>query len=212
MVIRRLSTYSRVLSDLMEKGIDLVSSDELGKLSGCNGTQVRKDLAYFGQFGTRGVGYRISELKSRITKILGMDGRWNVALIGIGNLGTALLSHEGFRRHKFDIIIGFDVDKSKVGKKFNGVEIKDMSELKRAISEKDIKMAIITVPVQSAQTVANILVDAGIKAILNFAPVNISISKDVFLKNVDLSLELEGLSFFLTHNEYQNNEFNGSYG
>jgi len=203
MVIRRLSIYSRVLSTLVEKDIDLVSSEELGRLSDCPGTQVRKDLAYFGQFGTRGVGYRSSELKSEISKILGTDRRWNVALVGVGHLGTALLAHERFKKHGFDIIAGFDVDKSKVGQKFHGVEIKDISELGKNISEKRIKIAVITVPAQSAQTVADLLVDAGVEAILNFAPVNLSVPQNVILKNVDLSLELEGLSFFLTHKDFQ---------
>ena len=206
MVVRRLSIYSRVLSTFEEEGADLVSSEEIGKLSGCPGTQVRKDLSYFGEFGTRGVGYKTSGLKSEISKILGTDRRWNIALVGVGHLGTALLAHERFKRHGFDIIVGFDVDKSKVGRKFYEVEIKDMSELKEAITEKEIRMAIITVPAQSAQAVADLLVDAGVEAILNFAPANLSVPQNVILKNVDLSLELEGLSFFLTHKEFQNAE------
>ncbi len=203
MVIRRLSIYLRVLSTLVEKGINLVSSEELGRLSGCPGTQVRKDLAHFGQFGTRGVGYNSTELRSEISKILGTDRRWNVALIGVGHLGTALLVHERFKKHGFDIIVGFDVDKSKVGRKFHGVEIKDVSELKEVMSEKEIRIAIITVPAQSAQAIADLLVDAGVEAILNFAPANLSVPQNVILKNVDLSLELEGLSFFLTHKDFQ---------
>ena len=187
----------------MEKDIDLISSEELGRLSGCPGTQVRKDLAYFGQFGTRGVGYRSSELKSEISRILGTDRVWNVALVGVGHLGTALLAHERFKKHGFDIIAGFDVDKSKVGLKFHGMEIKDMSELKEVISEKGIKIAIITVPAQSAQAAVELLVDAGIEAILNFAPANLSVPRNIILRNVDLSLELEGLSFFLTHKDFQ---------
>ena len=211
MVIRRVSIYSRVLSILVDKGVDIISSDELGKLSGCPGTQVRKDLAYFGQFGTRGVGYNISDLKSKVTKILGMSERWKVALVGVGNLGSAFIAHEGFRRYGFDIIISFDTDKSKVGKIYNNVEIKDISELKRVISEMNIKIVIITVPAQFAQKVADLLVDAGIKAILNFAPITISVPKNVILRNVDLSLELEALSFFLTHKEHQDNELSMLY-
>jgi redox-sensing transcriptional repressor len=211
MVIRLVSIYSRVLSILVDKGVDIISSDELGKLSGCPGTQVRKDLAYFGQFGTRGVGYNISDLKSKVTKILGMSERWKVALVGVGNLGSAFIAHEGFRRYGFDIIISFDTDKNKVGKIYNNVEIKDVSELKQVISEMNIKIVIITVPAQFAQKVADLLVDAGIKAILNFAPITISVPKNVILRNVDLSLELEALSFFLTHKELQDNELSMLY-
>ena len=211
MVIRRISIYSRVLSILVDKGVDIISSDELGKLSGYPGTQIRKDLAYFGQFGTRGVGYNISDLKSKVTKILGMSERWKVALVGVGNLGSAFIAHEGFRRYGFDIIISFDTDKSKVGKIYNNVEIKDVSELKQTISEMNIKIVIITVPAQFAQKVADLLVDAGIKAILNFAPITISVPQNVILRNVDLSLELEALSFFLTHKELQDNELSMLY-
>ena len=202
-VIRRLSIYSRVLSDIIDKSIHLISSNELGKLSGIPGTLVRKDLAYFGQMGIRGVGYRISDLKSNILKILGIDRRWNVAIVGIGNLGAALLSHERFSIRGFDIILGFDADKSKIGQIIHGIEIKDITEVKSAIKEKDVKLGIIAVPAHSAQVVATLLVDAGIKAILNFAPANLNTPKNIILKNIDLSIELEGLSFLLTHKDFQ---------
>jgi redox-sensing transcriptional repressor len=207
MVITRMSIYSRALSILMGKGIDIISSDELGKFSGSSGAQVRKDLAHFGQFGTRGVGYRISDLKSKISSILGMNERWKVALVGVGNLGSAFLIHERFRQQGFDIIIGFDTDKHKIGKKYNDIEIKDISEMKKTIAGLNIKMAIITVPARFAQEVADLLVDSGIRAILNFAPAILHVTKGVILRSVDLSLELESLSFFLTHKEFQDNEF-----
>lgn len=202
-VIRRISIYSRILSAIVDKGTELVSSDKLGELSGISGTLVRKDLAYFGQFGTRGVGYHVSDLRSTISKILGIDKRWKVAIVGIGNLGAALLSHERFSIRGFDIILGFDADKSKIGQIIHGIEIKDITEVKSVIKEKDVKLGIITVPANSAQVVANMLIDAGIKAILNFAPVNLNIPKDIVLKNIDLSIELDGLSFLLTHKDFQ---------
>ena len=210
-VITRMSIYSRVLSALMEKGTDIVSSDELGKLSNCSGTQVRKDLTYFGQFGTRGVGYNISDLKSKITNILGMDKRWKVALVGVGNLGSAFLSHERFKKHGFDIVVSFDADKSKVGKTYNNVEIKNISDLKETINELGVKIAIITVPAQFAQEVTDLLVDSGIKAILNFAPITLRVPEKFIIRNVDLSLELEALSFFLTHKKVYDNEFSFLY-
>jgi redox-sensing transcriptional repressor len=211
MVITRMSIYSRVLSALMEKSIDIVSSDELGKLSNCSGTQVRKDLTYFGQFGTRGVGYNTSDLKSNITKILGMDKRWKVALVGVGNLGSAFLSHERFKKHGFDIVVSFDADKSKIGKIYNNVEIRNIADLKESINEFGVKIAIITAPAQFAQEVVDLLVESGIKAILNFAPTTLRVPEKVILRNVDLSLELEALSFFLTHKRDYDNEFSFLY-
>lgn len=205
-VVRRLSSYLRALSELLERGVELVPSEELGRLAGSSGAQVRRDLAYFGTFGIKGVGYKVSELKGKLEEILGVDRRWNVALVGVGNLGSALIAYEGFKRRGFDVVVGFDVDRSKVGRRHHGVEIKHISEMGKVLREKGVRIAIIAVPASSAQAVADALVEAGIEAILNFAPTRISAPGEVVLKNVDLSMELEELSFYLTHKEIKDGE------
>lgn len=218
-VIRRLSAYLRVLSKLVEEGVDSIPSEELGRLSGYPGVLVRKDLTYFGRFGIRGVGYKTRDLKIRLSKILGTDRRWKVAIVGVGHLGAALIAFERFKEHGFDVIAAFDVDERKVGQVYSGVEIKSMSELERVIKEEGIRIGIITVPAQSAQKVADELVKAGVEAILNFAPVNLKVPEDIVLRNVDLSMELETISFFLTNKElrhagllYQLGKFRGASG
>lgn len=205
-VIRRLSAYLRTLSKLVEEGVDSVPSEELGRLSGYPGVLVRKDLAYFGRFGIRGVGYKTQDLKIKLSRILGTDRRWKVAIVGVGHLGAALITFKRFREHGFDVVAAFDVDDRKIGQVYNGVEIKSMSELESVIKKEGIRIGIIAVPAQSAQEVADKLVEAGIEAILNFAPVNLKVPEDIILRNVDLSMELEAISFFLTNKELRNAE------
>lgn len=202
--IFRLSLYHRVLENIPNE-FESISSYELAELSGVNAPQVRKDLNQFGQFGTRGKGYETKELKQHLQKILGLDKKWDMALVGVGYLGSALLLYPGFRKHGFEICFAFDNNLAKIGKRLEGIEIQDQSEIKDTIKENKIKLAIVTVPASNAQEVTNILVDSGIKGILNFAPVKINVPQarlreEVKVVNVDLSIQLETLSFYLSKN------------
>jgi redox-sensing transcriptional repressor len=197
MTIRRLSLYTRCLVQLEEDGIKTISSQALAERFGLNSAQVRKDLAYFGEFGVRGIGYYVSGLKAELQKILNLDREWQVALVGYGNLGSALFRYKGFARQGFRISAIFDDDPAKAGRHADGVPILPMSNLPREVKARNLQIAIVAVPADSAQAVTNKLVTAGIKGILNFAPSRIKVGKDVRLKNVDLSIELETLSFYL---------------
>lgn len=203
--IPRLSLYYRAL--LESTKTDTVSSEELATLTGVTAAQLRRDLTYFGQFGTPGKGYKVNELRAQILKILGTDKCWNVALIGVGNLGSAFLSYNGFRKQGFNITCVFDSNMHKIGKVFDGVKIQDISELQDVIKEKDVKMAILAVPAGSAQGAVDTLVKAGVKAILNFAPTRPQVPDYVQLLNVDLTIELERLAHFLTKSENKANFF-----
>jgi redox-sensing transcriptional repressor len=197
MTIRRLSIYTRCLLQLEEDGVKTVSSQELADRFNLNSAQVRKDLAYFGEFGVRGIGYYVSGLKAELQRILGLDREWPVALIGFGNLGSALFHYRGFTRQGFRIAAIFDEDPSKVVHEVEATPIFAGRDLAREVKARGIQIAIVAVPMEAAQAVADQLVAAGIKAILNFAPARIKVPRDVRLKNVDLSIELETLSFYL---------------
>jgi redox-sensing transcriptional repressor len=197
MTIRRLSVYTRCLLQLEEDGVKTVSSQELADRFNLNSAQVRKDLAYFGEFGVRGIGYYVSGLKAELQRILGLDREWPVALMGFGNLGSALFHYRGFARQGFRIAAIFDEDPSKVVHEVESTPIFASRDLVREVKARGIQIAIVAVPMEAAQAVADQLVAAGIKAILNFAPARIKVPRDVRLKNVDLSIELETLSFYL---------------
>jgi len=197
MTIRRLSVYTRCLLQLEEDGVKTVSSQELADRFNLNSAQVRKDLAYFGEFGVRGIGYYVSGLKAELQRILGLDREWPVALIGFGNLGSALFHYRGFARQGFHIAAIFDEDPSKVVHEVESTPIFASRDLGREVKARGIQIAIVAVPTEAAQAVADQLAAAGIKAILNFAPARIKVPRDVRLKNVDLSIELETLSFYL---------------
>jgi redox-sensing transcriptional repressor len=197
MTIRRLSVYTRCLLQLEEDGVKTVSSQELADRFNLNSAQVRKDLAYFGEFGVRGIGYYVSGLKAELQRILGLDREWPVALVGFGNLGSALFHYRGFARQGFRIAAIFDEDPSKIAHEVDSTPIFAGRDLAREIKARGIQIAIVAVPIEAAQGVADQLVAAGIKAILNFAPARIKVARDVRLKNVDLSIELETLSFYL---------------
>jgi redox-sensing transcriptional repressor len=199
MTIRRLSVYTRCLLHLEEDGVKTISSQDLADRFTLSSAQVRKDLAYFGEFGVRGIGYYVSGLKAELQKILGLDREWPVALVGVGNLGSALFNYKGFARAGFRIAAIFDDDpqKQKIGS-MDGVPILPLRDLPRLAKAKNLQIGIVAVPAESAQAVADALVAAGIKAILNFAPARLKVPKDVRLKNVDLSIELETLSFYLS--------------
>jgi len=196
--IARLSSYLRVLDELGRMGFDNTASYQLAEELDINDSQVRKDLAYFGQFGKPGMGYETAKLKKEIQKILGLTRKWRVALVGVGNLGSALLAYQGFKKQGFYIIAAFDNDPKKIGRKKAEMIVKNIARLKQIIRKERIEIGIVTVPASAAQEVAELLTKAGIRAILNFAPVRISVPKHVRLNNVDLSLRLENLSFFLS--------------
>jgi redox-sensing transcriptional repressor len=181
---------------LEEDGVKTVSSQELAERFNLNSAQVRKDLAYFGEFGVRGIGYYVSGLKAELQRILGLDREWPVALVGFGNLGSALYHYKGFARQGFRIVVIFDDDPAKAGRDV-GVPVLPTSALAREVKARGVQIGILAVPAESAQTVADQLVAAGIRAILNFAPTRLRVPRDVRLKDVDLSIELETLSFYL---------------
>jgi redox-sensing transcriptional repressor len=193
--IERLSVYLRSIKRLNKERI--IPSQELADLVGASDAQVRKDLAYFGEFGVPGQGYRVGKLREEISRILGVDKQWWIALVGMGNLGAALLSYPGFKRQGFKIKATFDTDLSKIGKIWEGVKIQEAEKIPQVLLDLEIKIGIITTPAEAAQEVANKLVEGGVKGILNFAPTRIFVPEEVKLKNVDLSTELEGLSYFL---------------
>jgi redox-sensing transcriptional repressor len=197
MTIRRLSVYTRCLLQLEEDGVRTVSSQELADRFNLNSAQVRKDLAYFGEFGVRGIGYYVAGLKAELQRILGLDREWAVALVGFGNLGSALFHYKGFSRQGFRIAVIIDDDPVKAGREVDSVPIVSTRDMARELKARSIQMAIVAVPVESAQAVTDQLVAAGIKAVLNFAPTRLRVGREVRLKNVDLSIELETLSFYL---------------
>ena len=198
MTIRRLSIYTRCLQHLEEDGVKTISSQELAERFNFNSAQVRKDLAYFGEFGVRGIGYYVAGLKAELQKILGLDREWPVALVGFGNLGSALFHYRGFGRQGFRISAIFDDDPAKTGRILDGIPILPLRDLSKEAKARNLQIGIVAVPAEAAQVVADRLVASGIKAILNFAPVRLKVAKDVRLKNVDLSIELESLSFAIS--------------
>ncbi len=197
MTIRRLSVYTRCLLQLEEDGVKTISSQELAERFSLNSAQVRKDLAYFGEFGVRGIGYYVSGLKAELQRILGLDREWAVALVGFGNLGSALFHYKGFARQGFRIAVVIDDDPGKIGRQIDSVPIVPSRDMAREIKARGVQIAIVAVPPEAAQTVTEQLVAAGIKAVLNFAPTRLRVGREVRLKNVDLSIELETLSFYL---------------
>ena len=197
MTVRRLSVYTRCLQQLEEDGVKTVSSQELAERFNLNSAQVRKDLAYFGEFGVRGIGYYVAGLKAELQKILGLDREWSVALVGFGNLGSALFNYKGFTRQGFRIAAVFDADPAKIGRDVGGALVLPSADLAREVKARGIQIAIVAVPPEAAQAVTDQLAEAGIKAILNFAPSRLRAPRDTRLKHVDLSIELETLSFYL---------------
>ncbi len=198
--IRRLSLYYRALSLLEKENYETISSKELAKREKLTPAQVRKDLSFFGSFGTRGLGYPVSELKQRIAQILGIHRNWNIAMIGVGNIGSALVSYKEFQKQGFTIKLIFDNDQRKIGSNHKGLIVSDIKQMPELLKGNNIEMVIIAVPAIVAQYIVDEVVSAGIKAILNFAPINLHVPPDVFLRNENMSMELEYLSFALSNN------------
>ena len=195
--VYRLSVYSRCLTRLKENGIRTVSSDALAHAAMVKPTQLRKDLTYFGQFGTRGLGYDVEQLATMIADLLGTTRLQPVILVGVGHLGTALLEYKGFAEEGFEIIAAFDADTKRQRDSKILQPIFPMEKLAEFTETQRVQMAIITVPVHCAQEVTNLLVSAGITGILNFAPIVLSTPEDVMVNNVNLAIELENLSYFI---------------
>ncbi len=193
----RLSVYNRMLEELSREGRKVVSSSELGEKTGYTAAQIRKDLSHFGEFGQVGLGYYVTELKEAVSRILGTNRTWNVALVGAGNLGSALLTYPGFQQSGFQIVAVFDNDFRKIGKKWENVVLQDISRMPEIARERDIQIGMIAVPAGEAQRVANIFVSSDISAIMNFAPVSIAVPQGVKVCNVDVSRELERLTYYL---------------
>jgi redox-sensing transcriptional repressor len=195
--IYRLSVYLRCLQRLKQNDIHTVSSEALAKAARVKSTQLRKDLTYFGQFGTRGLGYDVQQLNKMISDLLGTTSLQPVILVGVGNLGLALLSYKGFEQEGFEIIAAFDMEPSRRREKAVSTPIYPMDRLSEIVQKRRVKMAIITVPAGEAQEVTNKLVDAGVAGILNFAPIVLHVPDDVMVNNVNLAIELENLSYFI---------------
>ncbi|HUV29595.1 MAG TPA: redox-sensing transcriptional repressor Rex [Acidobacteriota bacterium] len=198
--IHRLSLYYRALFLLEKEGGETVSSKELAKREKLTPAQVRKDLSFFGSFGTRGLGYPVSELRLQISAILGINRTWRVALIGVGNIGSALVSYKEFAKQGFQIVKLFDNDQRKIGSNHKGIVISDIKYLEKELKEARIEMVVVAVPATVAQYIVDDVVKAGIKAILNFAPVNLKVPLDVYLRDENMSMELEYLSFAIVNN------------
>lgn len=196
--IDRLPLYYRTLRLAQDDGMDIISSDELGRRLELTPEQIRKDLALFGQFGKKGVGYYVNELKFNVGKILGLDNHWNIAIVGIGHLGVALANYQNFIALGFNLVALFDNDPNVIGKTVNHVKVKSIDDLPEYAKKLKIDIGVIAVPAQFAQQVADKLVKANIKGIWNFAPVKMRVPEDVKIVNEDLSVGLSRLSYYIT--------------
>lgn len=197
--VRRLSKYYRTLVFLEENKVETVSSEVLSQHNGVTAAQVRKDLSYFGAFGKRGLGYGVAELRHQIARILGINRIWRVALVGVGNIGRALLDYDQFQIQGFHILVAFDNDKEKIGKVFHGVEVLDVVTIPQVLPVMGIEIAIIAVPARAAQSVLDLLIQGKVKGVLNFAPINLTSSPGVFVRNENMAIEMEALAFSITN-------------
>lgn len=198
--VRRLSHYLRSLEGFEEAG-GTVSSEELAARGQTTAAQVRKDLSHFGSFGKRGLGYRVDELRARLRGILGVDRTWRVALVGAGRIGLALFEYPAFRARGYECVAIFDADPNKIGQDRGGLIVRDPSEFEVAVEELGIELIILAVPATAAQEMAGRAVEAGVRGILNFAPIRLNVPPRVPVEDVNLVMELEALSFALSQNE-----------
>lgn len=197
--VRRLSIYLRFLEEFESRGLTTVSSDELAALGGTTSAQVRKDLSFFGSFGKRGLGYSVPELLSRLREIMGLGREWRVYIIGAGKIGAALAQYRGFRQRGFSVVAVYDNNPAVIGTTREGLRVRNIADLERDAAAEKPDIAVLTVPAEEAQRVVDRVVAAGVRAILNFAPSQLHVPPDVTLKNVNMAMELEGLSFSLTN-------------
>ncbi|MCX7705958.1 MAG: redox-sensing transcriptional repressor Rex [bacterium] len=194
--IRRLALYLRGVRKLTSQGLSIISSNRITKHLNISPDQFRKDLSYFGSLGKRGVGYRLDMLIPHLEKILGVDRECRIIIVGVGKLGSALLAYPGFLNFNFRIVAAFDNDPAKIGKVIEDIKIEDISRINKIVPEFRVHLAILTVPSDSAQIVAEKLVESGIKGILNFAPVNLNLPDNILVLNVDMATELMVLTYF----------------
>ena len=199
--VRRLSLYLRFLEESSQRGLVTISSDELARRGGTTSAQVRKDLSFFGSFGKRGLGYSVPELTESLREILGLRRDWQVIIVGAGKIGTALAQYRGFRQRGFRVIAVYDRDPKKIGSQWDSLTVRDMANIERDIAKEHPDIAVLATPAEEAQGVVDRLVRAGIRAVLNFAPVQIQVPAEVTLKTVNMAMELEGLSFALTNRD-----------
>ena len=197
--IERIALYSRPLERLLEKGEQLISSEKLAELCNVNPAQVRKDLSYFGEFGVRGIGYDVRDLLTEIRRILVSDREWKLAVVGMGNMGNALVENANFRKRGYRFVAAFDSDPQKIGKRLPcGLTIKSVADMKPLKQELGIELGVITTPPSQAQIAADMLADAGIGAIINFSPVQVRPPEGCLLENVDFSVKLDDLAYRLS--------------
>lgn len=199
--IDRLPLYFRTLRQIQQEGIEIISSEELGRRIGVTPEQIRKDLASFGEFGKKGVGYFVRELIRNIGEILGLHRNWNIAIVGVGHLGWALANYRNFASLGFNLAAIFDVDPAKIGQIIGGVEISDINRVEEITKEKNIHIGVITVPAAYAQEVADKLVAAGVRGIWNFAPVKLNVPENIRLVSEDLSVGLSSISYYLSRSK-----------
>lgn len=197
--VRRLSLYLSFLEGIERQSIRTISSDELARLGGTTSAQVRKDLSLFGSFGKRGLGYSVPELSEKLREILGLGKQWNVCIIGAGKIGAALARYRGFGERGFTVTAVYDSDPAKIGKRWESLTVRPVAELERDAAKQDFDIAVVATPAESTPGVVKQVVRAGIKAILNFAPIQISVPADVTVRTVNMAMELEGLSFALSN-------------
>ncbi|MDP6417966.1 MAG: redox-sensing transcriptional repressor Rex [Candidatus Krumholzibacteria bacterium] len=199
--VRRLSNYFRILEDIKDEGGETISSEKLAARCGITSAQVRKDFSSFGSFGRRGLGYNVEGLKDTIGKILGINEEWNLLLVGAGNLGHALFQYEEFHKQGFHICAILDNNPAKIGQEWEGRHIHAMEDLDSIVKERKIRMGILAIPPQYGQNVANRLVDAGVEGILNFSPTKLFMPDHIYVRNVNLAIALESLSYSLSKHE-----------
>ena len=199
--VRRLSLYLRFLEESGQRGLVTISSDELARRGGTTSAQVRKDLSFFGSFGKRGLGYSVPELTDSLREILGLRRDWQVIIVGAGKIGTALAQYRGFRQRGFRVTAVYDRDPKKIGTQWDSLTVRDMAQIERDIAKEHPDIAVLTTPAEEAQNVVDRLVGAGMRALLNFAPIQLHVPPEVTLKNVNMAMELEGLSFALTNRD-----------
>lgn len=197
--VRRLSLYLQYLELIQDQGRTTVSSEELARRSGATSAQVRKDLSFFGSFGKRGMGYEVPALVTRLREILGLERAYRVVLVGAGKIGGALIHYEGFRRRGFEVSAIYDRDPKKIGSRSNGLVVRDVKQLEADLKKEPTDIGIVVTPGEAAQEVADRLVRAGVKALLNFAPVQLKVPRDVEVKTVNMAQELEALSYSLAN-------------
>ena len=197
--VRRLSLYLSFLERIERQGLITISSDELARLGGTTSAQVRKDLSLFGSFGKRGLGYAVPELSEKLREILGLGKEWKVCIIGAGKIGAALARYRGFAERGFHVAGVYDVDKAKIGKRWESLTVRSIADLEKDASKHHYDIAVLATPPENTPAVVRQVVRAGIKAILNFAPIQLSVPADITVRTVNMAMELEGLSFALSN-------------